>query len=85
MIFFIPWVIFLLFVILAIPVTSMLEKRKYKAAMADQYGDESFGEEAVDDGGAEMLEATGDEAAGFGDVPEPAGGNDFSAFDEEFK
>ncbi|KAA1257818.1 hypothetical protein LF1_03080 [Rubripirellula obstinata] len=96
MLYFIGWVIFLLVVALAIPVASYLEKRKYAAAnppaaTADDQAvfdedaaaegmesEDGFGQDASDEFGA------GEDEVEFGEV-EATGGDDFSAFDEEFK
>lgn len=95
MLYFIAWVLFLLVVALAIPVASFLEKRKYAAANPQPAVEEdqvAFDEEAPvesDDSGDGFGEDPaadfgGDEAVEFGEV-EATGGDDFSAFDEEFK
>jgi hypothetical protein len=93
MLYFIGWVLFLLVVALAIPVASFLEKRKYAAAnpqVAAVEDEASFDENAesddpVDEFGQESSdEFGGGEEVEFGEV-EATGGDDFSAFDEEFK
>ncbi|MFK8113846.1 MAG: hypothetical protein AB8B91_16715 [Rubripirellula sp.] len=75
MLYFLPWVLFLLFVILAVPVASMLEKRKMQASygggVSDEFTDVEGGdapmdmEEPQEDGfggdAEEPLEGFGDE------------------------
>ena len=89
MLYFIPWVVFLLIVVLAVPVASYLEKRKYAAAHPTPTPESDEHSEAVDE--AEMpVEEFADDGFGgeggaeFAEVETP-GGDDFSAFDEEFK
>lgn len=96
MIFFIPWVVFLLTVILAVPIASMMEKRGMQAAYDggydaeagyDEAGGLSDGDEELEplDDGAGMEEGTIEPQQ---DADDPFGNgapDDFSAFDEEFK
>lgn len=92
MLYFIFWVLFLLVVAFAVPVVSFLEKRKYAAANPapepdpDMNDDDIAVADADDDPGfAEADDSFGaDPAAEFGEI-EATGGDDFSAFDEEFK
>tara|TARA_R110002049_G_scaffold27321_2_gene94014 strand:- start:87128 stop:87397 length:270 start_codon:yes stop_codon:yes gene_type:complete len=89
MLYFILWVIFLLFVVLAIPVTSMLEKRKYRSGVADQNAGDS-GEEFGDEEPIEEQPAADDDMGMGDDMGEfadstPAAGDDFSAFEDDFK
>ncbi|TWU50521.1 hypothetical protein Poly51_38110 [Rubripirellula tenax] len=86
MLYFIPWVMLLLAVILAVPVTSFLEKRKYAPAKPrpDEITDESGYEDEH-----EVAEASDEVVMDEEQVEEVAfetpGGDDFSAFDEDFK
>ena len=93
MLYFIPWAVFLLFVILAIPVTLMMENRKYRSGkpsksrrkeVDEPLGEESASEEFTGDDDAEMVGDAVDDFGAFADST-PAGGDDFSAFEEEFK
>lgn len=90
MMYFIPWVVFLVFVILSVPIASWLEKRKRRAAFPDQFDDEQeeYDEDQegdVDEPAAEAAEA-GEGEVVFGDAGEfaPEGSEDLSAF-EDFK
>ena len=76
MVYFTLWVVFLLIVLLAVPVTALLEKRKQRVAKPQQ-SDEAV--EPTDE--AEPLEAEADaeEVAEFSGVD---GGDEFSAFDD---
>ncbi|MGB7328226.1 MAG: hypothetical protein WBD31_25345 [Rubripirellula sp.] len=90
MLYFIPWVVFVLAVVLAVPVVSFLEKRKHAAP-------ESASDEPIEND--EMAVSDRDEVAEsdeFGEVAMDAdpvddvqldapGGNDFSAFEDDFK
>lgn len=87
MLYFIPWALFLMLVILAVPIASFLEKRKHQSSTPEP---ESFG----DDDAAESREPVADADESFaGSVEEEPvevqfdapGGDDFSAFDEDFK
>ena len=93
MLYFIPWVIFLLFVILAIPITLMLENRKFRSGKSggssSKFAEEPLDEEPdsqefVGDDGVEMDNAAGEDFGAFADTT-PAGGDDFSAFEDDFK
>jgi len=93
MFYFILWVVFLVVVILAVPVTLMLEKRQSGAGRSENAGDEEIAdEEFVDETGEDASDREmvgddfggGDEVADFADAA-PAGGDDFSAFEDEFK
>jgi hypothetical protein len=91
MLYFIPWAVFFLVVISAVPIASFLEKRKYPKPKSEP---KSVGD---DDGSGESAEsdepaADADEAFGTpadGEVAEvqfdAPGGDDFSAFDDDFK
>lgn len=95
MIYFFLWVAFLLTVLLAVPIASYLEKRKYRAAnsslMTEQAGEsgEEWSEEAsgeadpMGDGdplsSADSGASQVEEAVEFGEVD---GGDDFAAFDD---
>lgn len=90
MLYFVPWVVFLLAVALAVPVVSMLEKRKH--APPKPAKDESIDQDAVSAEDVDMGNSKGelgDES--MQDFPEEdvqidaPGGDDFSAFDEDFK
>jgi len=94
MLYFIPWVVFLLVVILAVPVTAWLEKRKLQQASgpAKSETEEDFeptAEGETESGEAVAAEETdegfGESEGADGEIPEPEGGDDFSAFDEEIK
>lgn len=97
MLYFIGWCVFLLLVLLAVPIGSFLEKRAAGPSETPVEGLDG-GEYADPDG--EIAEAPvddgefGDEGFGndsFGADPaaefaaDASGGDDFSAFDEEFK
>ena len=88
MLYFILWIVFILVVILSIPIASTLEKRAQRAAMAARYGDEmdAAGEVEMVEQAEVAVESFGAAEAGdeFAASPEPAG-EDFPAFDEEFK
>lgn len=86
-IYFVPWVVFLVLVIVSVPIASMLEKRKHRAAFADQFDDDDdeYGaEEAYEEGEAEVVAEEGEaevvfeDAGGFGGE----GSEDLSAFDD---
>ncbi len=82
MMYFFIWVVFLLAVVLAVPITALLEKRKYRAEHPAEFSaeEESF-DEQIDPAGDQLVEAEGEvaEVAEFGDVEV---GDDFAAFDE---
>ena len=83
-VYFTLWVLFIVAVIAAVPITNAVEKKRRREAMP-QPPTEEPDEEPVE---AAEFEQT--ESEGFGDeIPEEtaevAGGDDFSAFDEEFK
>lgn len=78
MIFFILWVVFLLFAIIAVPIAAMLDKKKQRAAYGDYhdgaeeepYAGEAEEPMAVEDdgfGGAEQVEQVEQADDGFGD------------------
>ena len=78
MIFFILWVVFLLFAIIAVPIAAMLDKKKQRAAYGDYhdgaeeepYAGEAEEPMAVEDdgfGGAEHVEQVEQADDGFGD------------------
>ena len=51
MLYFIPWVIFLLFMILLVPIAAMMEKRK-NPSLAPEYAgmdEDEFGNDGVED------------------------------------
>ncbi len=83
MMYFIPWVVFLLVVILSVPIVAWLEKRKMQAAygLPDNHVDslddvENESDEAVES--EEIAEAEPEEeVVDFG-----AAGDDFSEFEE---
>lgn len=94
--YFIPWAVLLVFVILAVPIASWLEKRKMRAAYgetSDTFGDDEIGDEAgeasegeavAEEGGGEDVldgDAGFGEEGGFGGEGE-FGGDEFSAFEE---
>jgi len=93
--YFIAWVVFLLSCIIALPVASMIDKRKMQAGLPsaggagfdeNEFQDEFSGEdqapaEVQDDGfGGDQAFPAEEMADMGGPVPD-----DFSAFDEEFK
>lgn len=89
MLYFIPWVVFLSAVILAVPIAAWLEKRKYRAAFPETEPDEALAEddypaeEPIEmSESADMMEQAEQPMEPEFEVP---GGDDFSAFDEEFK
>ncbi len=90
MLYFIPWAIFLLLVLLAVPIASMVEKRKYHASMPTP--DPAVDDPASGDVDADAMDASPDDEFGSPVEEEVAevqfdapGGDDFSAFDEDFK
>jgi len=84
MLIFYAWVVLLAAIIISVPVVYVLENKKNKGAQgpalpaAGEMADAGF----IDETGGDVEIA--DEMAGFGEES-PAGGDDFSAFDEEFK
>jgi hypothetical protein len=79
MMYFIPWVVFLVVVILSVPVASWLEKRKLRAAYEPQ--DDLLDEqEEVSD--LEMEEEAEPAAAVEEDGTEAADGGAFAEFEE---
>ena len=87
MLYFIAWVVFLLVVVLAVPIAAFLEKRRYAAAnpRSEIEDDQASFEEAESaDPGEPDDGFGGEEVVEFGEV-EATGGDDFSAFDAEFK
>ena len=84
MMYFIPWVIFLLFVILSVPIAAWLEKRKMQSEAGFDDEPEASSEDA---GEAESEEAAAEQEPA---EPEPAfdsgggfgGEDDFSSFEE---
>jgi hypothetical protein len=85
MLIFYAWVALLAAIIISVPVVYMIEKKKNKVAEepAESAGDE-LGEPEMTDDGAGASDEIPDEMAGFGeDIP--AGEDDFSAFEKEFK
>ncbi len=80
MIYFIPWALFLVSIILAVPVASWLEKRKYAIpkdkSIVDGPDDEVVATDDV------VMEAEAEPAEVQFDSP---GGDDFSAFEDDFK
>ena len=91
MMYFIPWVVLLLAVILSVPIAAFLDKRKLQAAYAaqgmsddfDEYddengeGEEEVGEE-VEEGEAEAVIEEADE---FGGEGEELADDEFAAFE----
>ncbi len=82
MMYFIPWVIFLLVVILAVPVTAFLEKRKRQAALGPM--DDEVDEESAEESEAEEGEATEEaaEAVEFEATEVAPGDDDLAEFEE---
>jgi flagellar biosynthesis/type III secretory pathway M-ring protein FliF/YscJ len=83
-VYFFLWVVFIVAVIAAVPIANALEKKRRREAMPQQPTEEPA-EEPV-----ETAEFEQTESEGFGDelpeeTAEVTGGDDFSAFDEEFK
>ncbi|MEM1226199.1 MAG: hypothetical protein AAGJ40_10905 [Planctomycetota bacterium] len=89
MISFIAWVVFILALVLSVPIVSWLEKRGQSKSMLpdpdwsdpEAYGDEGVDSAPVDDAAIPEDVAEGDEAVEFAE----AGGDDFAAFEDEFK
>lgn len=86
MLIFYAWVVFLAAIIISVPVVYAMENKKHKVAEepAAPAGDDLGEPEMVDEAGGEVSDEIPDEMAGFGEAV-PAGEDDFSAFDEEFK
>ena len=83
MVYFILWVVIILAVILAIPVTSWMENRRRRALLGPPEPEESLDEVSPDEEAAEGIDEAVEEVE---EEPiEVSGGGDFSAFDEEFK
>jgi hypothetical protein len=84
MIYFIPWVVFLIVVIASVPVVNWLEKRKLRAALKEQgMEEEAVGEaedEAADDEAGEAAE--GEEPPLDAFEPSGDGGDEIS--EDEF-
>ena len=86
--YFIPWVLLLAFVILAVPIASWLDSRKMRAAYResddslgefdDEDGEASEGEAIAAEGGVEDVLDEGGDFGGEGNF----GGEDLSAFEE---
>ena len=80
MLYFIPWVVFLLFMILLVPIAAMIEKRKNPALAPeyDAFGDDPSGDDGVDefagDGDLQPLEDGAD--GGFGNTDDGFGNAD---------
>lgn len=80
MIYFFFWVAFLLAVLLAVPIVTFLEKRKYRAEHPAEFvQEEPAAEDAVEVAGDEIDDTPGEAEPEFAEVE---GGDDFSAFDE---
>ena len=83
MMYFIPWVIFLVIVILSVPIASWMEKRKQRAAYGDQMMDEEYDEfdeeEAGESDDQQVMEGEPEEAV----FEEAEAGDDdaFAAFE----
>lgn len=96
MLYFIPWVVFLLLVILAVPIASMLEKRKHpkpepvdEPVLDEEDGDPMAQEQLADDGAwpaeADPVDSFGG-ADPAGDASfEPVGDDAFAEFEDDFK
>lgn len=93
MLYFILWVVFILAVILVVPIVNMIENKRRAALMPAMPAEEDWSEEdQVDEAFVDepAEEATFDDGGGFGEAPveelaDFGGGEDFSAFDDEFK
>jgi|GEM_PF-1728927 len=86
MLIFYAWVVLLAAIIISVPVVHVIESKKNKKAREPVVpaGDELGEPELSDEAGAEPSDEIPDDMSGFGeDVP--AGEDDFSAFDKEFK
>lgn len=88
--YFIPWALFLLVIILAVPIVSMLEKRKSRAAFEAAHGgfdeDEEVGEEAEEAVAEEAVAEEGEaeavvEVDGFGGEGGDLADDEFAAFE----
>ena len=84
MFYFILWAVFLLAVVLAVPITAWWEKRKLAVPASEQPETDEPVEEAAAEPGLDD-EFSDDPLAGQEVTSEVPGGEDFSAFDEEFK
>ena len=49
MIFFLPWVVFILVAIMAVPIAHMMDKKKARARFGDDHLDDAFGQMEDDD------------------------------------
>lgn len=85
MLIFYAWVVLLAAIIISVPVVYVIESKKNKVAQepAEPSGDE-LGEAEMTGEGTGADGEVSDEMAGFGEEM-PAGEDDFSAFDQEFK
>jgi flagellar biosynthesis/type III secretory pathway M-ring protein FliF/YscJ len=95
MLYFIAWVVLMLAAILAVPIVSMMEKRKLEGPRKKKTKDDEEAAASDDGEPLEPLEEAEGEVAEEGAIQEsdanpedPLGTpvpDDFSAFDEEFK
>ncbi|QDT04522.1 hypothetical protein K227x_29140 [Rubripirellula lacrimiformis] len=91
MLYFIPWVVFLLAVVLSVPVVSWLEKRKHgppksSSKVADDAADdESAGDDPLSEDAVEVAEDAAEVEMADDVQFDAPGGEDFSAFEEDFK
>lgn len=85
MLIFYAWVVLLAAIILSVPIVYLIENKKNKVVQEPvaPAGDE-LGEPEMGDDVGEATDEIPDEMAGFGEDL-PAGEDDFSAFEEEFK
>lgn len=82
------WILLILAIIVAIPVVNAMEKKKRLAAMPAEPDDAFADQDAESDESAEDAFGDSQEEPEFAAVDDPAGepaGDDFAAFDEEFK
>ena len=85
MLIFYAWVVLLAAIIISVPVVYAIENKKNKVAEEPvEPGEDELGEAEMTDEGASADDEMPDEMAGFGEEI-PAGEDDFSAFDQEFK
>jgi len=86
MLIFYAWVVFLAAIIISVPVVYLIESKKNKKAQApaEATGDELGDPEMSDELGVEPSDEIPDDMDGFGQEM-PAGEDDFSAFEQEFK
>jgi hypothetical protein len=80
MIYFIPWVVFLLVVILSVPIANWLDKRKLRQAAAEDAGADEIPRFEGDAEAEPAGEAGSDDVAVF----EPAGGAAGDDQEDEF-